>query len=285
MSIPKDFKRATFTPQGGPNPKPIEVHFNPVSLQYTITNTMKEGKGKKTKQFVTQSTGKLTMDLVFDTTHNGEDVRAHTDQVAKFMEPDKDKVPPVVEFQWGTYKFRGMVESYKETLDFFAASGVPLRAAVNLTMARQDEVFASAGKQDKPEPVNVPLGLGDDATSTASKGGNPGAGRSLAAQNGQESMRFPSGGLLTVGASVTLSPPVAFAKAGVSLSGGASVGAGFGLSAGAGVSAGAGISARAGAGVSAGAGASIGIGGRAAIGGRRPPRRPASASAGARRRV
>ncbi len=132
-------KRASFTRITGAKSAPIAVHFNPVSLQYTVTNTMKEGKGKKQKQYVSQSTGKLTMDLVFDTTHSGEDVRSHTEKIAKFMEPEKSsKVPPVVEFQWGTYRFKGMVESFKETIDFFAASGVPLRAAVNLTMARQD---------------------------------------------------------------------------------------------------------------------------------------------------
>jgi contractile injection system tube protein len=278
MSVPDTFKRATFTPQGKAKSDPIEVHFNPVSLQYSITNTMKEGKGKKTKQFVSQSTGKLTMDLVFDTTHSGEDVRAHTDKIAKFMEPGDDKVPPVVEFQWGTYKFSGMVEAYKETIDFFAASGVPLRAAVNLTMARQDQVFTSDTAKDPPEKVDVPLAPGDDATSTASRGGNPGAGRSLAAQNGQDNMRFPSGGSLTVGASVKLSPPVAFATggAGIGIGGGAKAGFGVGGGAGIGVGGGAGLSLSAGAGIGvkggagfgakAGAGISLSVGAKASAG-------------------
>ena len=264
MSIPDTFKRATFTVQGSGAAAPIEVHFNPVSLQYTIANTLKEGKGTKTKQFVAQSTGKLTMDLVFDTTHSGEDVRTHTDKIARFMEPDQDKVPPVVEFQWGTYTFRGMVESYKETIDFFAASGVPLRAAVNLSMARQDNVFSSDTAPDPPEHVDVPLAAGDDATSTASRAGDPGAGRSLAAQNGQNSMRFPTGASLTVGASVKLSPPVAFASGGVGIGGGAGfgvgAGAGIGVKAGAGigVSGGAGFGVKGSGGVSASAGVSIG---------------------------
>jgi hypothetical protein len=267
MSIPDTFKRATFTVQGSGAPAPIEVHFNPVSLQYTIANTLKEGKGTKTKQFVAQSTGKLTMDLVFDTTHSGEDVRTHTDKIARFMEPDQDKVPPVVEFQWGTYTFRGMVESYKETIDFFAASGVPLRAAVNLSMARQDNVFSSDTAKDPPEDVDVPLAAGDDATSTASRAGDPGAGRSLAAQNGQDSMRFPTGASLTVGASVKLSPPVAFASggAGIGVKAGAGIGvsggAGFGVKGSGGISASAGVSigGKASAGVTASAGAFAGL--------------------------
>jgi hypothetical protein len=88
MSVPAGFARATFTPLiGDQQGTAVEVHFNPVSLQYQITNTMKEGEGARKKQYVSQSTGKLTMDLLFDTTHNGEDVRMHTDRIAKFMEP------------------------------------------------------------------------------------------------------------------------------------------------------------------------------------------------------
>ena len=46
--------------------EPIEVtvHFNPASLQYTVSNTLKdEGSGAKKKQYVSQTTAKLTMDL------------------------------------------------------------------------------------------------------------------------------------------------------------------------------------------------------------------------------
>jgi hypothetical protein len=254
MSVPEQFARATFTPQIGRNTKPIHVHFNPVSLQYTIANTMKENKKKK--QYVSQTTGKLTMDLVFDTTLTGEDVRARTAQIAKFMEPQKSttQVPPVVEFQWGTYRFRGMFESFKETIDFFAANGVPLRSTVNLTMAEQDVVFAAdaaEGEADKDKDaddlVDVPVAQGDDATSTASRGCSPGAGRDVAAANGQESMRFLIGGSLTIGGGVPLGPPVGF-SAGVS-------GAALGVSTSAGVSVGSSASA----GVSASAGAFAGL--------------------------
>jgi hypothetical protein len=238
MSVSEPLKRATFTPQIGKQPQPIPVHFNPVSLQYTIANTMKEGKGKQKKQYVSQTTAKLTMDLVFDTTQSGEDVRTHTAQIARFMEPQEStKVPPVVEFQWGTYRFKGMVESFKETIDFFAASGVPLRSAINLTMAQQDTVFAADAPKKTDEPLVVDLAQGDDATSTASRGLSPEAGRELAAANGQENMRFPSAGSLTVGGSVALGPPAAFASggAGVSAGGGLSLGLSAGSAASAGI--------------------------------------------------
>ena len=102
----------------------VTVHFNPASLQYTVSNTLKDqGSGAKKKQYVSQTTAKLTMDLVFDTTDTGEDVRATTDKMAKLLKPhgpSGKQVPPLVEFGWGVYRFTGMVEQYKETLDFFA---------------------------------------------------------------------------------------------------------------------------------------------------------------------
>lgn len=275
-----DITRATFTPVTGQG-QPFTVHFNPASLQYTVTNTLKEeGSGNTKKQSVTQSTGKLTMDLVFDTTHTGMDVREDTEKIAKLMEPvggaptgGAKRAPAVVEFRWGKYAFKGMVESYKETIDFFAPNGVPLRATVNLTLSRQDKVFARGDHtakfdmpQEKPEPVEVPTtggsgparqrnlgGGGSYATQVAAGAGDASAGRAIAAANGEESMRFSTGAPLTVDGGVNLGPPVAFASGGA--------GVGLGISGGLGVSGGAGLTfgASASAGVSASAGAFAGL--------------------------
>lgn len=264
MTIPPNFALAKFNVKSGRQEgKSIDVHFNPVSLQYTITNTMKEqGQGNTNKQYVSQSTGKLTMDLIFDTTPTGDDVRQFTDKVARFMEPDENKVPPIVEFEWGTYTFQGMMESYRETIDFFAANGVPLRASINLTLSKQDKVFAptntarSADTQQalQPEPVALPNTGQQDATNIGTQAGNPRAGRAIAAANGQASMRFFAGGAIGVSSAVVLSPPAAFATGGAGASLGLNAGAGFGISGGVGV--GVGISASAGIGSSASAGIS-----------------------------
>ncbi|MGB3295809.1 MAG: hypothetical protein WBB01_22730 [Phormidesmis sp.] len=225
----------------------IPVHFNPVSLQYTVSNTVEEkGSGNSKKQYVSQSSGKLTMDLVFDTTHDGSDVRQITDKIAQFMQPDSQNAPPVVEFEWGTYSFKGMVESFKETIDFFAPTGVPLRASVNLTLSQQDKVFepSSYSQFDQnnalaPDSVDVPAPgepentAQKDATQLATQSGNPQAGRALAALNSLESMRFPAGAI-TVPEGIDLKGPVAFSagagSGGIGLSiGGGTGGAGLSL--------------------------------------------------------
>lgn len=199
----------------------FDVHFNPQSLQYTITNMLSNtGSGNSTKQYTGESTGKLTLDLIFDTTDTGEDVRLHTIRVAQLMEPgdNENKTPPVVEFDWGLYTFAGMVESYKESIDFFSADGVPLRASTNLTLSSQDEVFeggsserradtgGSMAGRDSPNAVQTtPPGAGDGrgVTQTATQGGNPGAARDIAARNGIENMRFPGTAPLQLNASFT----------------------------------------------------------------------------------
>ena len=256
--------RAFFVRQTDPGKgKKFEVHFNPASLLYEITNTLDDkGSGNKTKQYVSQSTGKLTMDLVFDTTHDGQDVRIHTEKIAKFMQPE-DKTPPVVSFEWGAYKFQGTVETYKETIDFFSAEGVPLRAQVNLAMSSQDKVFTSGknkaadtGGALSAEGVEVDAPEDGGAADLGNPSGDSQAARDLAAFNGQESLRFSDGASFVVGGEVPLGAPVAFA------SGGASGGIGFGIGGGfeAGISGGFGVSGGfdAGASFSAGAGATFG---------------------------
>ncbi len=278
-------RRAKFIPQSGKDKgQEIEVHFNPVSLQYTVSNTLEKGKGNDKKQYVTQSTGKLTMDLVFDTTTDGQDVRTFTEKIARFMEPDEKKIPPIIQFEWGTYKFQGMVESYKETIDFFSPDGVPLRASINLTLARQDKVFEPTEKSRAdtqaeltPEPVEVPAGSDQSPTSAATMAGDPRAARSLAAANGFETLRFPSGPVLTVGAGVQLRGPAAFATGGAGISAGAGVslgagglslgaGAGGGLSAGLGGGIGGSVSAGISAGISGGIGAGASFGAAGGVG-------------------
>jgi hypothetical protein len=233
---------ATFETMTGPKVT-VPVHFNPASLQHTVSNTLKEeGQGAKKKQYVSQTTAKLTMDVVFDTTDTGEDVRITTNKMAQLLQPvpegQSKKVPPLVKFSWGAYSFTGMVEQFKETIDFFAAGGLPLRSSINLTLSSQDVSFEGGTSSDQAsvdgdlaaEPVVVPDDEGPlgGPQGAANQAGDPRAARGIAAANGASSLRFGGGGGLAIGASAS----VGFAA-------GASVGVGF--SAGIGASAGGGL--------------------------------------------
>lgn len=263
----------------------IKVDFNPTSLQYVITNTPADpSRGNKKKQYVSKSTAKLTMDLIFDSTDKGVDVRTQTQKIAKLMVPDKDKnsAPPVVLFAWGNFMFQGMIDGFKETLDFFSANGVPLRSSVNVSMSQQDDIIQDIDKTssvtDKSlalQAVEVPASPTMNPTTTAAQGGNSRAARDIAASNGLESTRFGSGAPMTVGKSVQLKPPLAFASGGASAGAALDLSAGGGLSLGGGAGASGGLSlggsagGRASAGVSASEGAFAGL--RVSASGRSSP--------------
>ena len=227
----------------------IPVQFNPASLDYTITNEFDDRNGNNgARQFVKKSTAKLSMTLVYDSTDDGSDVRIQTETISSLMEPAKDgkkKFAPKVEFGWGTYTFKGVIEQYKETIDFFAASGVPLRASIALTLAAQGVEFQSSKNPDAsvdgdltPDPVDVPPGAAP--ASVANALGDPRAARSIASANGAASLRFGAGASLSVGGSVSIGAPVAFsAGAGLSVGGGAGIGGGLSIGGGVGLGIGA----------------------------------------------
>jgi hypothetical protein len=206
------------------------------------------------------------MDIFYDTTNTGNDVRGMTEKVAKLMEPvpggKYPNSPAVVQFAWGTYTFKGMVESYKETIDFFSSNGVPLRAVINLTLSAQTDVF-SEGHSDAPNAAQLaPTSSFDSATSVATRGGDPSAARDLASANNLDSLRFTDGAPMAIGDGPNLQGPAAFATASAGISGGLGIGGGAGIGigggAGAGIGIGGGAGIRASAGFNAGAGFSAG---------------------------
>jgi hypothetical protein len=244
--------------QALPDGEQILVHFNPASLVYSVENSARQqAKDPNRRQFAGQFTGKLTMDLQFDTTGTGDDVRTITAKVAKLMESSaksnkaaKGKTKgankpaqPAVLFQWGHYSFKGFMESYKETIDFFSDSGVPLRSLVSIGLARQDKVF-----DEDQNLLGTFTGAGtvintsafDTVTGASTKMGDPKASRALAAANGLVSLRFTAGASLQVSGGVQLNSAAGFAAdASVSTDAGLPISAGggalFGSAASAGV--------------------------------------------------
>lgn len=238
------------------NGEEVLVHFNPSSLQYTVTNKLQNAQGQENQQFVSESSAKLTLELVFDTTGTGANVCDHTIRIAQFMGA-KSQIPPDVTFRWGAFEFTGLVDTYRETIDFFASDGIPLRSTVSVGMTRQQRVFSRGAE-------------GESSRQLAAARDQP-ISRAVAEQNSEDNPRFPSQDVMTVDPSVPLAPPTAFATGGAlsaGLGGGIGVGAGFGVgggfSAGAGLGLGGGIGASgvfaAGGGFSAGGGISAGGG-------------------------
>jgi Contractile injection system tube protein len=195
--------------------RPFDVQFNPASLEYTLSSEFDDrNSANAARQFVKKTSGKLTMTLPYDTTLTGADVRGFTGQVAKLLQPAADgkkKFAPKVLFSWGSFSFRGVVEQYRETLDFFSAEGVPLRAAIVLTLASQEVEFNSsadpAPRQDtlpRSDPVLLPAG--SSPAGVANQLGDPRAARGIATLSGAVSLTAGAGEGLAVGGSVSIRP-------------------------------------------------------------------------------
>lgn len=224
----------------------VTVDFSPETLQITLTNTVQKGQGGKPAQTVTESTAKLSFTLIFDTTLTGEDVRQKTGKIANMMDPvqgsgggggaagaagGKRKVPAIVLFEWGTISFEGYIDSYKEDLDFFSSEGVPLRAALALSITQQERTFGTRDDvaYDRSGVLRQ-LALGGqaqtmarapdrDLSATAAAAGDPGAARRLGAANGIENLRLPGvSAVVVTGAqergAVGFSPPAGSAGGG-----------------------------------------------------------------------
>jgi hypothetical protein len=196
----------------------VTVHFNPESLDITFTNSIQQGRRNQPAQVsVTESSARLGMELLFDTTLTGLDVRVETNKIARLMDPAQQtprrnnrdgKIPSIVIFQWGTIWFEGYIDSYREKIDFFSSEGVPLRATVTLSMTQQERNFepsANAAMGSNPgagglsldgnSPINR-LGSMNSVTDAIkrlnpSAGGISGVARALAAANGIENIRLP----------------------------------------------------------------------------------------------
>jgi len=314
-------ERGKMIPVTGENDDPdmnnaIDVQFNPVSLKVNLANTLKANErdgSSGAAQYVDKSSSTLTLDLMFDTTRSdedagdefaeGSDVRDLTRRIAEtFIKPEetsdnKMKAPKRCLFQWGSFEFIGMVESYDETLEYFSPQGRPLRATLALKL--KEDRFQFRQRTDGVDPANPamptrsPTGQSEDAQPKPGQEDSPVPGpsegdnnwRDTSDYNGIENPRMPgvstlatptkgckpSGGL-SAGVSAGFGASAAMkASASVSASANLSANLNTGLSAGltaginAGLSAGLTVSAGFGAGLDAGigAGASAGFGGSA----------------------
>lgn len=246
-------ERGKLIPVSGNNSTPdmgnaVDVQFNPMSLKVSLSNTLKENRrngSSRAAQFVDKSSSSLSVELLFDTTYidagrdesqndieQGSDVRDQTKKIAeRFLKPvasgEQMEAPRRCLFQWGSFEFVGMVESFDETLEYFSKEGRPLRAKVVLRLKedryqfRQRSDGVAAAQQDTP--TLTPTGSGGTGTHQntrpvpgASEG--PGNWRDTALYNGIETPRLP-------GASVLAVPGVsAGASVGIHAAGGVGVG-------------------------------------------------------------
>ncbi len=113
--------------------------FNPGEYTETLTNNYenKELIGLKNaiKQFESAQVGDLTLNLLFDTTSTGIDVRLQLAMLTTISKIDPElHAPPPCRFIWGSLVFTGVVTQYKRQFTYFYIDGTPGRARVTLEL-------------------------------------------------------------------------------------------------------------------------------------------------------
>lgn len=168
-----------------------KVQFNPETLKVSFSNQVVapenakgdskprpgDQRGNAAIQYVGKGATKLSVQLWFDvsaeTGQSERDVQQLTSKVAYFITPkpsqlDKNTfLPPSVRFAWGTFQFDGIMESMEESLEYFSAEGVPLRAGVTISLAKQE---IQSTINPNVSPTGGPLSPGSQPLSQASAG-------------------------------------------------------------------------------------------------------------------
>jgi hypothetical protein len=193
----------------------VEVQFNPETLQLTYNNQNTGGDqpNGSSAQNVGNLTSKLSLELLFDTTEAGDDVRRHTEKIAYFLMPkdDANRTPPRTRFQWGSFIFEGIIDSLNETLDYFSEEGVPMRATLSLELKSDNIVFLIDKLQgngrrgsgsSEGTGVTTPLRParpGDSVQRLAGRAGNSADWKTIAAANNiDDPLRLAAGTLLNL---------------------------------------------------------------------------------------
>ncbi|MCI3920981.1 LysM peptidoglycan-binding domain-containing protein [Paenibacillus sp. TRM 82003] len=128
----------------------INVLFNPSEYSIEESNNYNwkkiPGLNQQLAVFVSGTVPTLTMDLFFDTSETWEDVREHTTKITSLLDiVEKEGVPPLCTFAWGSLKFEGIIEKVSQKFTMFLDSGIPVRATLNVTFKR---TFGVAEKQN-----------------------------------------------------------------------------------------------------------------------------------------
>jgi len=126
-------------------PLPIPVQFNPPEYQIQRSNEFAEiripGLGSSLLQFVSGGAQTLTIELFFDTTGRGVDVRVFTDLITDLaLVNSETHAPPRLVFLWGSLIFPCILEGFTERFEYFSTSGLPLRARLSVTLKSFDTI-------------------------------------------------------------------------------------------------------------------------------------------------
>lgn len=129
----------------------FEVQYNPEKFQIDRSANWSEAseQGQKSGlEYQKTAPAVVSMELFFDTTVDGSDVRTSwVNKLVYALDPHievtkegdqgvplKKIRPPKIIFRWGNFQFLGVVESLNTSFIMFSEAGVPIRAKVSIKL-------------------------------------------------------------------------------------------------------------------------------------------------------
>jgi nucleoid-associated protein YgaU len=189
-------------------PLPIPVMFNPPEYQLTRTSRFAEievpGLPSSVLQYVGSDAQTLTMELFFDTTYAGVDVRTRTEAIVNLTVLDPlTKAPPRLLLLWGSLIFPCVLISVKQHYEYFNSLGMPLRARLNVEFKGNDKLenlVAQLPLSQVDQAVRHIVKTGETLQAIAAEQlGDPGKWRQIAQANNIDDPRaVPAGAQLNI---------------------------------------------------------------------------------------
>lgn len=134
------FSKARFTVLEGEHKfQEIFLQFNPAGYSVEENNEFSEKKLMGLKGVIHQFTGSkkadLSLELMFDSTTLGVDVRDLLKPLDTIFEIDRElHAPPPCRFVWGSFSYEGIVSSLKKDFTYFYHDGIPGRVKLSVTL-------------------------------------------------------------------------------------------------------------------------------------------------------
>jgi len=181
----------------------IPLQFNPSSYSVEHGNDFSEKKLMGLRGTINQFTGSkqsdFSLELMFDSTSTGGDVRDIMAPLYKIVDIDNElHSPPPCKFIWGAFYFDGIVSSFRKEFTFFFSNGMPARAKVSITLKPHtdiDKMAKELGLQSSDISKRRVLLEGDSIFNMAHREyKSPAMWRDIAKQNDIENPLFIASG-------------------------------------------------------------------------------------------
>jgi len=181
----------------------FDVMFNPEEYSLNKDNNFAQqsipGLGSPILQFVNGNVRTLEMELFFDTTDAGTDVRRETQKVTDLLKIDSDlHAPPVVRVAWGSLQLRCVLTRASQKFVRFLESGQPTRARVSVSFSEYIDPEREAKEVNRQTADFTKLHTALRGETLASIAGrfyrDPGAWRPIAIANGIDDPRSVEAG-------------------------------------------------------------------------------------------